>query len=221
MSSSIYKVCPKCSSEHQKLGTFCSRTCANSRGPRTDDFKLKVSATLTGRESLRKGKLIVERIPIKCAICQKSFLDYPSASLKKTTCKSRECIKAVCSLSGRVSASRRVKRSKQEMELFELCKTVFEDVLPNHIIADGWDADIVIPSLKLAIMWHGPWHYRDMKMSNHSLKQVQNRDRIKRGLFKSLGWTILEFRDCDYTPQSAFDVIDVIVVEGRGYAPLP
>ena len=25
------KICPKCNSPHEKLGTFCSRNCANSR----------------------------------------------------------------------------------------------------------------------------------------------------------------------------------------------
>ena len=25
------KICPKCNSEHDKPGTYCSRTCANSR----------------------------------------------------------------------------------------------------------------------------------------------------------------------------------------------
>ena len=54
------KICPKCHTSHTKSGVFCSRTCANSRGPRTDDFKQKVSAKLKGKnnhteESIRKG----------------------------------------------------------------------------------------------------------------------------------------------------------------------
>lgn len=43
------KDCPKCGIEHDKSGIFCSRTCANSRGPRTDDFKEKVRSKLSGR----------------------------------------------------------------------------------------------------------------------------------------------------------------------------
>lgn len=44
------KLCPKCNTQHEKSGTFCCRSCANSRGPRTEAFKKSVSAKLTGRE---------------------------------------------------------------------------------------------------------------------------------------------------------------------------
>ena len=40
------KICPKCGVEHIKSGTFCSRACANSRGPRSDEFKTKVRQKL-------------------------------------------------------------------------------------------------------------------------------------------------------------------------------
>ena len=33
------KTCPKCNNIHSKDGTFCSRSCANSRGPRSLEFK--------------------------------------------------------------------------------------------------------------------------------------------------------------------------------------
>ena len=37
------KYCPKCNAEHSKQGIFCSRQCANSRGPRSEDTKEKQS----------------------------------------------------------------------------------------------------------------------------------------------------------------------------------
>ena len=40
------KTCPKCNSTHNKPGIFCSRTCANSRGKRTEEFKEKVRSKL-------------------------------------------------------------------------------------------------------------------------------------------------------------------------------
>jgi len=40
------KTCPKCNTEHTKPGTFCSRTCANSRGERSKEFKECVSKKL-------------------------------------------------------------------------------------------------------------------------------------------------------------------------------
>lgn len=76
------KICPKCQIQHNKNGIFCSRTCANSRGPRTEDFKNKVSSKLKGKnfqteESIRKGILTKGHIPIFdkpntiCKICNK------------------------------------------------------------------------------------------------------------------------------------------------------
>jgi hypothetical protein len=58
------KECPKCSIEHNKPGKFCSRSCANSRGPRTEDFKARVSAKLKGHEAANYN-----RRPIDCLNC--------------------------------------------------------------------------------------------------------------------------------------------------------
>lgn len=77
------KTCPKCQILHNKIGIFCSRTCANSRGPRSEDFKKKVSDKLSGRSwatsaSIRKGILSKGQTPLSdkpdsvCVICNKS-----------------------------------------------------------------------------------------------------------------------------------------------------
>ena len=227
MSTTIYKSCPKCSAEHIKSGIFCSRKCANSRGPRNEDFKEKVRFKLKGKPSAQKNiRNIrkVSRIESNCSICN-TVIYIRSKELEKAknrntsiTCKSDSCKKILRINGGKKSAEKRILRSKDEIKLYEYCFSAFKDSLSNHIIADGWDTDIVIPSLNLAISWQGPWHYKDMKMKNHSLLQVQNRDNIKRKLFTSLGWKVLEYKDCDYTPEKAFADI---LVEGRGYAPLP
>lgn len=67
------KTCPKCSIEHNKLGDYCSRSCANSRGPRTDEFKKNVSKKLTGKLPWCAGKHLVDRITKKCLNCSKEF----------------------------------------------------------------------------------------------------------------------------------------------------
>ena len=46
----VQKQCPKCGVGHELSGTFCSHACANSRGPRTEEFKEKV------RRALSKGR---------------------------------------------------------------------------------------------------------------------------------------------------------------------
>jgi len=45
----LTKICPKCNQPHQKDGAFCSRTCANSRGIRSTEFKVAVGNKLRKR----------------------------------------------------------------------------------------------------------------------------------------------------------------------------
>jgi hypothetical protein len=106
---------------------------------------------------------------------------------------------------GKKSASIRTLRSKAEIKLFELISSINNDAISNHIIVDGWDADIVVPSTKTAILWNGPWHYKEMNIGSHSLKQVQTRDSIKVKLFTQLGWNVVIYEDRYYTPESAFE----------------
>jgi hypothetical protein len=82
------KNCPKCGIIHEKLGIFCSRKCANSRGPRTNSFKEIVSRKLKGRKlssdiiekisgdnhHKRKGKNFPKLTEKECLHCKKIFL---------------------------------------------------------------------------------------------------------------------------------------------------
>jgi predicted nucleic acid-binding Zn ribbon protein len=74
--------CSKCGnsiSYEKRNNKFCSKKCANSRGPRTEDFKFKVSEKLKGRKIdkeitrrsiLTKGQIPSEDKPnTKCVIC--------------------------------------------------------------------------------------------------------------------------------------------------------
>jgi len=86
------KICPKCDTPHNKPGTFCSRSCANSRGPRSEEFKKAVSKKLSNRKLSettikklsgnnhysRKGKNLPELIKAEekefvCLFCQNKF----------------------------------------------------------------------------------------------------------------------------------------------------
>lgn len=55
-------------------------------------------------------------------------------------------------------------------------KKKFPDILHNVPMFNGWDADIIIPSKNIAILWNGRFHYEDIF---GQLKQIQNRDKIK------------------------------------------
>jgi hypothetical protein len=119
-------------------------------------------------------------------------------------------MKEISSKAGRKSAAVTVRRSKDEIKLFELCSDI---VLADHnkVLVNGWDADIVIDKYKIAIMWNGPWHYKEMKHKNHSLVQVQNRDRIKIKQITECGYTVFVFEDREYTPETAFRVIQKFI----------
>lgn len=86
------------------------------------------------------------------------------------------------------------KRSKNEIHFAELCKNYFNKILTNEPIFNGWDADVIIEDLKTAILWNGKWHYEKITES-HSLKQVQNRDKIKIKEIKKSGYTPYVIKD--------------------------
>ena len=74
------KICPKCNKDHKKPGKFCSRTCANSRGPRTNDFKNQVRLKLKGVplktetvEKMKSAKSHKLKLIKKCPICGNIF----------------------------------------------------------------------------------------------------------------------------------------------------
>jgi len=90
-----------------------------------------------------------------------------------------------------------IKRSKNEIHFANLCIKHFgkDNILTNKNMFNGWDADVIILNKKVAILWNGPWHYKKITKS-HSVKQVQNRDRIK----------IKEIKKSEYIPYSIKDI---------------
>lgn len=76
--------CNRCNKTHDGSfgsGKFCSRNCANSRGPRTEDFKEKVSKKLKGNIPWNKDKVIVPFEKRDCPTCNNIF------EVKKTSKK--------------------------------------------------------------------------------------------------------------------------------------
>lgn len=114
---------------------------------------------------------------------------------------------AISSEAGRISATTNVKRSRDEIKLFELCQQYYLNVRHNEFLVENWDADIIIDDYKIAILWNGPWHYKEMPHNNHSLMQVKNRDRLKIKKFKQYKWNVFVFEDRFYNPDDAFKVL--------------
>lgn len=87
-----------------------------------------------------------------------------------------------------------LRRSKNEIEFCKLCEEYFDNVKHNESIFNGWDVDIIIEDIKFAVLWNGPWHYKQITKL-HSVKQTQNRDKIKVKEIEECGWTPYIIKD--------------------------
>ena len=86
------------------------------------------------------------------------------------------------------------RRSKNEIDFYNLCKNYFSQVEANEPIFNGWDGDVIIHDYKLAILWNGIWHYKEIH-KNCSLEQIQNRDKIKEQEIIKYGYYPYVIRD--------------------------
>lgn len=176
-------------------GRFCSRSCANTR-QHSDETKAKIGKSGLNRvykRDISKNVISYERNPNRCTQCGKA-LSY-NIRFRKTC--SDECLHTLRSELGKKLVALQNLRSKNEIAFCELCEQYFgkENILHNVVMFNGWDADIIIPHLKVAILWNGPWHYIEISKTQ-KLKQVQNRDRIK----------LREIINCGYRPYIIEDV---------------
>lgn len=204
-------------------GKFCCRECA--RAYSTKEKRTEISKTVSkllkgkGNKEVSKNcsgckKIFIVKWPLrKQEFCSKKcVIEYKKEIFKKECpgCKSKFevtkkrskqifCGKSCASKSnGRAGGLKSVqsqnRRSKNEIYFGELCRTKFKTVKFNEPIFNGWDADIIIEDLKLAILWNGKWHYEKIT-SKHSVKQVQNRDKIKIKEIEILGYKPYVIKD--------------------------
>lgn len=102
---------------------------------------------------------------------------------------------------GVASAAKQVRRSKAEMMFADLCINHFgeENVKCNEPYfkdknGNFWDADIIITSIKTAVLYNGIWHYQQVR-KNHNLKQVQARDTLKQSIIIDNGFKYYIVKD--------------------------
>lgn len=199
---------------------FCSKSCAasynNKKRHLTDYTRKKISESVKasyddGKKSLKNE--IREKLnngskrhlkEHTCMVCGKKYHTNDKETTRK--CCSKECSnylkkhrkkflseEAIKKLSNAGKHSVNIqgenRRSKNEKYFCELCEKHFKNVKHNEPIFNGWDADIIIEDAKIAVLWNGKWHYQKIK-TNHSVEQVQNRDKIK----------IQEIENCGYKP---------------------
>lgn len=142
---------------------------------------------------------------IHTIVCLQCTLPFETIMKKQLYC-SRDCINMLWrtekyrnigkingSKGGKISAKNQSRRSKNEVYFSELCKNYF-DITTNEPYFDGWDADIIIHSKKIAILWNGNWHYKQISRTQ-SLLQVQTRDKIKTDIIIQHGYIPYVIKD--------------------------
>lgn len=218
----VEKTCPHCAMTFVPLSSknrYCSRKCGNA--VRADRGHEKMRVSLTAYHASRQSFLTK-----RCPQCQTEFQVRDRSRWRSRRFCSQACLKEhpsyreARSAAGRKAAQSRPRRSAQEIELYQLCERHFENVSHNQPLAEGWDADICLHDHKCAILWNGIWHREQLAIKNHSLMQVQTRDRIKKAVLEKYGWTVLVFEDDEYTPETAFAQI-LEVLEGTDPSSFP
>jgi hypothetical protein len=137
-----------------------------------------------------------KKIVSNCSVCG-SYIPYDKR--KRKTC-SDECLnlklKEGGKIGGRKSAQVQAesRRSKNETLFADKCIDYFDKVLTNESMFNGWDADVIIEDIKVAVLWNGKWHYEKIT-EKHSVKQVQNRDKIKLDEIKKCGYIPYVIKD--------------------------
>ena len=191
------RICKKCGKkfnvDSKSERMCCSTKCSMSR-ERSADVRKKISDTLKANTNIKKKRV--------CKVCGKEY--YFQRGINTKVMCSKECsvyynthrkdflskeARQKLSETGRQNASKQfvLKRSLNEKYFFELCREYFEDVGNNLPIFNGWDADVIIFSKKIAVLWNGKWHYEQIS-KKVSLDCIQNRDKIKLEEIKKCGW---------------------------------
>lgn len=182
----IEKKCKKCDNTiittKYKNKEFCSIKCVNDYFKENKiglyEYKLKDNTKYEINECKYCNKLYEQLKSKNSIFCSKSCA---TTYINLNTDR--------CSKGGKKSAEiqSRNRRSKNEIYFAELCEKEFNNILTNEPKFNGWDADIIIEDLKIAVMWNGKWHYEKIT-EKHSVKQVQNRDKIKVKEIKNKGY---------------------------------
>lgn len=140
--------------------------------------------------------------------CSGSYNTIGKHHSQETKNKIRETMNNSIKMNGPYQQSRTfVIRSKNEIKLFEMLNIKFK-CLHNVKMFNGRDADIIIPSLKLAILWNGIWHYEQV-IKNRSLLQMKNIDDYKLRQIIKCGYNFIIIKDHNnkMTPEKGYQRI--------------
>lgn len=132
-----------------------------------------------------------------CKGCGKTFMSSTNRKFCSKDCRYHSEYAISSSRNGglkSVITRSKSRRSKNEIYFSELIKERFNNVLNNVKMFNGWDCDIILPDLKIAVAWNGIWHYKRV-MKRQSLEKVINRDKIKRKEIEKMNYLFYEIKD--------------------------
>jgi hypothetical protein len=211
-------------SKTQGFGRFCSRTCANSFSGKSATGKLKSSPcvdcgknlTIKARAGIknsrceecknrwRSSKRVHSPRVAVCKVCNKEFT-YVSNYVRHSC--SNKCSGRLAGLKS-VQVQAETRRSKNETLFAEMCSEHFKHVETNKPMFEGWDADVVVHDVKIAVLWNGIWHYVKVRR-NVYLDQIESREKIRIDCIRRAGYEPYIIKDMGkYDPKfvkSKFD----------------
>jgi len=163
----------------------CSEYCAHKYA---QTFTNNQNVSLAAKEAWKQREFVPKQK--KCPICGTTF------ERKYTKCCSSDCAKMKMSEGGRKSSEvqKYHRSSKNECLFADLCETRYTKVLRNARMFNGWDADVILPEYKIAVLWNGNWHRKKITKV-HSVQQVINRDKIKVDEIRKMGYNVYVIED--------------------------
>jgi len=149
---------------------------------------------------------------VKCSNCRKYIHRIPSQLkiVKNSFCNSS------CAATYNNKLKRKSRRSKIEIKFYNLLVKEFPNlsILSNDkTMLDGLEADIAIPSLKLAIEWNGIVHFKPI-YGQTKLDNIQNNDTKKLEIASNKNINLIVIPDLvsnDKILQKAFNDVKNII----------
>lgn len=179
----ILKNCPKCSSPFLTNPTTASHkkcfTCAEQVKKEKNEKQAK---KLKSQPKPPKPLNHRKKSPNKIRLCE---CGADLTNSKRDKCKTCKPIIRIAQ-----------KRSKNEISFADKCTEKW-NCSYNECLFNGWDADVIIKDLKIAVLWNGIWHYSTVNFKDKptSLLQIQTRDKLKMKQIIAAGWTPYIIKD--------------------------
>ena len=151
-----------------------------------------------------------KRITILCTYCNKTVIRNPHDFKKSKTGKF--FCNTSCAASFNNTLKRPSRRSKVEKMLYGLLVNEFPhlNIIANDkTMLNGLEADIAIPSLKLAIEWNGIVHFKPI-YGKKKLQRVQDLDRKKQTIAANNNINLIVIPDLVSSKKQVIDAFNKI-----------